>query len=173
MMTATSASSTQMVAAVGLGNGAIMPTLRVNGPKDNDWRLPNTLSVGIAGVVASRLLNRIGGTVAASAGSACHSSHDDDDEDGGDDGGDANANENENANENVTVSSVLRAMRVPREWAVGTLRLSCGKTTTLAEVETAAAAIADAYKELTTAVIYDLPTSQFFDCTQSIFLEAN
>ena len=51
--------------------------------------------------------------LAASAGAACHS-------------------------ESASISAVLRAMGVPTEYAVGTLRLSTGRHTTIEEVDRAA-----------------------------------
>ena len=46
--------------------------IRVNGPEDAANRLPNTLSVGVAGISASALLESLSEEVAASAGAACH-----------------------------------------------------------------------------------------------------
>eukprot|EP00536_Pseudo-nitzschia_multiseries_P017507 jgi/Psemu1/299487/fgenesh1_pm.1592_\ len=92
--------------------------VRPNGPADASLRLPNTLSVGIAGVRSGALLASVGDAVAASAGAACHSS-------GG--GG-----------ESVSVSAVLLAMGVPLDFARGTLRLSVGPGTTVAEIDAAA-----------------------------------
>jgi cysteine desulfurase len=86
--------------------------IRVNGPQDPKRRLPNTLSVGIKDIHSGELLRCIGNEVAASAGSACHSS-----------GG--------------TVSSVLLAMNVPMNFAIGTLRLSVGFDTTEAQIDDA------------------------------------
>ena len=91
--------------------GADGAGVRVNGPEDDALRLPNTLSVGIRGVSASVLLTTLADRVAASAGAACHT-------------GDAAA----------SISSVLRAMDVPEEYAVGTLRLSVGRHTTVEDV---------------------------------------
>ena len=89
------------------GLRAKLPAIRLNGHPDN--RLPNTLSIGFAGVDADHLLARIGDEVAASAGAACHSGA-------------------------VSVSAVLKAMHVPPEWARGTLRFSTGRYTTVSEV---------------------------------------
>jgi cysteine desulfurase len=98
-----------------------VPDLRVNGhPK---YRLPNTLSVSFLGIDAGRLLERIRDLVAASAGAACHSGA-------------------------VSISPVLRAMQVPESWGMGTLRFSTGRDTTRDEVETAAAAVAEAVEGL-------------------------
>ena len=95
------------------GDGAL---LRRNGPKAEEHRLPNTLSVGIRGVQASALLATLSEQVAASAGAACHTDH-------------------------ASVSAVLRAMDVPHDYAVGTLRLSTGRHTTMDDVERGAALI--------------------------------
>ncbi len=94
--------------------------VRANGPEDPRWRLCNTLSVGIKDVHSGDLLNDISHLVAASAGATCHSAG--------------------------AVSSVLKAMDVPMEFARGTLRLSVGPKTTVEEVDQAALIIADAAK---------------------------
>jgi cysteine desulfurase len=78
--------------------------------------LPNTLSIGLRGVQSSVLLARLSDELAASAGAACHTTQ-------------------------ASVSSVLRAMDVPLEYAVGTLRLSTGRHTTEEEVRKAAGLI--------------------------------
>ena len=88
--------------------------LRINGHPAH--RLPNTLSAAFRGIDAPALLDRIGDRVAASAGSACHSG-------------------------STEVSHVLLAMRVPEEFARGTLRLSTGRMTTRGEIEEAIRAI--------------------------------
>ena len=85
----------------GLPDGAT----RDNGPADSSHRLPNTLSIGIKDVSSSVLLATLSEQLAASAGAACHTSA-------------------------ASVSSVLKAMDVPLEYAVGTLRLSTGRHTT-------------------------------------------
>ena len=86
-----------------------IPDLKLNGHPE--LRLPNTLSIGFPGVKADILLSKLEG-VAASAGAACHS-------------------------EGVEVSGVLKAMGVPLEYAMGTIRFSVGKYTTAEEVERA------------------------------------
>ncbi|KXZ56275.1 hypothetical protein GPECTOR_1g240 [Gonium pectorale] len=88
--------------------------LRLNGPSDASRRLPNTLSLSIRGLNSPLALQRLSEQLAASAGAACHS-------------GDAQS-----------VSAVLRAMKVPVEYAAGTLRLSTGRHTTPQEVDRAA-----------------------------------
>lgn len=86
----------------------------VHGPRDAVRRLPNTLSIGVRGLRAGPLLAELRTSLAASAGAACHSAN------------------------SATVSSVLAAMEVPRDLAIGTLRLSTGRHTTMAEVDAAA-----------------------------------
>lgn len=93
---------------------------------DPDHGLPNTLSVAFPGVVAPDLLAAVGDGIAASAGAACHA-------------------------EGVTVSSVLEAMRVPREAALGTVRLSLGRPTAEAEVDRAATLLTQAARAVRTA----------------------
>ena len=85
-------------------------------------RLPNTLSLGFPGLLASDLMAELDG-LACSAGAACHA------------GG-------------ATASAVLVAMGVAHEAAVGTLRLSVGRYTMGEEIERAAALIAAAVTEM-------------------------
>ena len=80
-------------------------------------RLPNTCSIGFRGREADGILAGLP-TVAASAGAACHS-------------------------DRVELSHVLEAMRVPAEYAMGTLRLTVGRYTTEDEIDRALAEIAD------------------------------
>ncbi|MDA0734294.1 MAG: cysteine desulfurase family protein [Chloroflexi bacterium] len=98
------------------GLKAHFPDLRVNGHPQQ--RLPNTCSVSFKGVEASTVLAQMTG-VAASAGAACHS-------------------------DQVDVSSVLNAIRVPLEYAMGTIRLSVGRYTTVEEIDRAVSEIAQA-----------------------------
>lgn len=89
--------------------------VRLNGhPKQ---RLPNTLSLGFKGIEAAGLLAAIGDRVAASAGAACHI-----------DG---------------SGSTVLSAMGVPTDYAMGTIRFSTGAFLTEEDVERAATIIVD------------------------------
>ncbi len=78
-------------------------------------RLPNTLSIGFPNIEANTLLNSLMG-VAASAGAACHSAQ-------------------------AEVSGVLKAMQVPKDIAMGTIRLSTGRYTTEEEIMKSAALI--------------------------------
>eukprot|EP00976_Prorocentrum_cordatum_P019083 387119-Prorocentrum_minimum.AAC.1 len=85
----------------------------VNGPRDDTKRLPNTLSISIKGLSASALLGKLQDTMAASAGAACHSG-----------GGPA-------------ISSVLKAIKLPEAFALGTLRLSTGRHTCSEDIDRA------------------------------------
>jgi len=84
--------------------------VRLNGHPEK--RLPNTLSLSFCGVEANTLLSVIGEQVAASAGAACHT-------------------------DSVKISQVLAAMRVPVEWAMGTVRFSVGRETMAEEIDEA------------------------------------
>jgi cysteine desulfurase len=83
--------------------------LRINGHREK--RLPNTSSIGFKGLEANTILAELE-NVAASAGAACHS-------------------------DRIDVSSVLEAMNVPLEYAMGTLRFSVGRFTTPSEIDRA------------------------------------
>jgi cysteine desulfurase NifS len=78
-------------------------------------RLPNTLSLSFKNAEANHLLASMP-KIAASAGAACHTGA-------------------------VKVSSVLEAMKVPLEFARGTIRFSTGKFTTAEDVKTSASCI--------------------------------
>ena len=95
-----------------------IPDLQLNGPEQE--RLPNTLNVSIPGVDANALLAEVDG-VATAAGAACH----------------AGGNE---------PSRVLLAMGLSTERALQSLRLTVGRPTTEAEVDSAA-------QQLTTAAL--------------------
>ncbi|MEJ2053882.1 MAG: cysteine desulfurase family protein [Calditrichaceae bacterium] len=86
------------------------PFSRVNGHKTK--RLPNTSSIGFKGLEANRIVDGLSETVAVSAGAACHSS-------------------------TVKISSVLKAMQAPMEYAMGTVRFSVGRFTTKEEIDRA------------------------------------
>jgi cysteine desulfurase len=86
-------------------------------------RLPNTLSLSFRGVEANTLLSEIGDEVAASAGAACHA-------------------------DEVDVSAVLEAMKVPLQWAMGTVRFSVGRDTNTEEIDRAGKAVAGAVRRL-------------------------
>jgi len=98
---------------------------RVNGHLTQ--RLPNTCSIGFRGREADGILAGLP-TVAASAGAACHS-------------------------DRVELSHVLEAMRVPEEYAMGTLRLTVGRYTTADEIDRALAEITQVVAQLSPAQI--------------------
>ena len=95
--------------------------LRRNGDPANC--LPNTLSVSFRNVEANTLLASIADQVAASAGAACHA-------------------------DSVTVSSVLQAMNVPLDYAMGTVRFSVGRETTAEEIDQAVEIVTDAARPM-------------------------
>ncbi|MCG3153773.1 MAG: Cysteine desulfurase IscS [bacterium] len=99
-----------------------IPELRRNGHPEHC--LPNTLSVSFRGVQANTLLAEIGEQLAASAGAACHSA------------------------DEIVISHVLQAMQVPREYAMGTLRLSVGRYTTEEEIDRAVTVLAAGVRKL-------------------------
>ena len=94
---------------------------RLNGHPEE--RLPNTLSLSFHGVEANTLLAEIGEKVAASAGAACHAN-------------------------SIDVSAVLEAMQVPVEWAMGTVRFSIGRDTTIEEIDRAVDIVCEAVRRL-------------------------
>lgn len=87
-------------------------------------RLPNTSSISLKGIEANVLIAEIGSRVAASAGAACHAGA-------------------------VDISSVLSAMRIPEEWAMGTIRFSMGIGTSREEVDKAASVLFEAADRIT------------------------
>ena len=103
----------------GLADG--LADIRLNGHPEK--RLPNTLSLSFKGLEANRILEEIGLEVAASAGAACHS-------------------------DTVTLSHVLEAMRVPLEWAKGTVRFSTGRMTTSEQIARAVDVVIKAVQRL-------------------------
>ena len=94
---------------------------RVNGHPN--LNLPNTLSISFRNQQANNLLSGISAMVAASAGAACHA-------------------------DQINISNVLAAMNVPVEWAMGTLRFSVGRETTLEEIDFATHVICQAVKKI-------------------------
>jgi cysteine desulfurase len=97
-----------------------VPGLSLNGHPVR--RLPNTLNVSFPGLDGDDLLARTPG-VAASTGSACHAGRSE-------------------------PSAVLLAMGIYRERALGAVRLSIGQPTTEADVDAAAAALAESAQKL-------------------------
>lgn len=97
-----------------------IPGLVLNGHPTE--RLPNTLNVSFPGVDGEELLAATP-QVAASTGSACHAGR-------------------------TEPSGVLTAMGLSRDRALGAVRLSLGKFTTVEEVERAAEALAESWRRL-------------------------
>lgn len=91
--------------------------VRINGSLDH--RLPNTSSLSFRGLTADELIREIEEHVALSAGAACHSGE-------------------------VRVSAVIKALRVPEEWAKGTVRISTGRMTNIEEINLAIEVVAAA-----------------------------
>jgi cysteine desulfurase len=97
-----------------------IPLVKLNGHPEK--RLPNTLSLSFPKVEANTLVARLEG-VAVSAGAACHS-------------------------ESIDLSAVLKAMQVPVEYAMGTIRFSTGRSTTMDEIKRAAEEVIAVVREL-------------------------
>jgi cysteine desulfurase NifS/selenium donor protein len=97
------------------GLSAVFGELRLNGHPEK--RLPNTLSLCFKGLEADAILSELT-EVAASAGAACHS-------------------------DTIDLSATLEAMKVPMEYAMGTIRFSTGIFTTEEEVDRAVEIISD------------------------------
>jgi len=95
--------------------------VRLNGHPEQ--RLPNTLSLSFQSLEADRILEKIGNQIAASAGAACHS-------------------------DTVNLSHVIEAMKLPLEWAKGTIRFSVGRWTTESEIDQAVKTITQTVKDL-------------------------
>lgn len=109
-----------------------VPGLTLNGHPEH--RLPNTLHVSFPGVSGRDLLAVAANEVAASLGSACHSA--------------ADAALSPALSQD---SGVLAAMGCDAARARGAVRLSVGTTTTIAEIERAAAVLAAALAQLNAA----------------------
>lgn len=85
-------------------------------------RLPNTSSISFRGVDAAAILAELEG-VAASAGAACHA-------------------------DKVEVSHVIAALKVPEEYARGTIRFSVGRENTRQQIEEAATRVVEVVSRL-------------------------
>ena len=96
-------------------------SVKLNGHPQH--RLPNTLNISFRGLEANRILDAIGGEVAASAGAACHS-------------------------DTVQISEVLKAINLPLQWAKGTLRLTTGRMTTASDIDKAVQVICAAVQKM-------------------------
>jgi len=104
--------------------------LRINGHPEK--RLANTLSISFRNLEASTIVSELV-DVAVSAGAACHS-------------------------DRIDISPTLKAMKVPEEDAMGTIRLSTGRYTTSDEIDFAVEEIASLVERLQ-------PQSQVFVST--------
>lgn len=94
--------------------------LALNGDPGN--RLPNTLNVRFPGVSGNTLLDACP-EIAASTGSACHAAGE-------------------------SASAVILAMGVPEEEAIGSVRLTLGRSNTPKQIEFAADALVKSWKRL-------------------------
>ncbi len=99
---------------------ARLPQIKINGHREK--RLPNTLSVSFPNLEANTIISELD-SVACSPGAACHS-------------------------DKVTMSHVLEAMKVPVDYAMGTIRFSLGYMTSESEIDRAIEAIADTVSRL-------------------------
>lgn len=100
----------------------LVPEIALNGHPHE--RLPNTLSVRFPNVSGTALLAQTP-EIAASTGSACHDGHE-------------------------SASTVITAMGIRPEDALGTVRLTLGKLTTEKHVEIAAKRLGDAWAQMAT-----------------------
>jgi cysteine desulfurase len=103
-----------------ISEGLGQDAVRLNGHPQK--RLPNTLNISIRGIVGEELIAAMP-EIAASTGAACHAG-------------------------STEPSSVLLHMGLSREWALGALRLTLGRWSTRAEVDTAADLIVERSKQL-------------------------
>lgn len=120
VLTSFGRSMTELAAALLARLQRDIPGLIVVG--DRESRLPNTLSVLFPGVSGRQLLETCP-TVMASTGSACHAGSEE-------------------------PSAVLVALGLPRDRALGAVRLSLGRSTTSADVDRAASELARAWRAL-------------------------
>lgn len=95
--------------------------MKLNGHPER--RLPNTLNLSFLNVDTASLYYLINDEVAVSAGAACHS-------------------------DRIEISHVLEAMKVPPEYALGTLRFTTGRETTSEDIEKAAQIVSGHLKGL-------------------------
>lgn len=116
---------------------AELKDIKINGSGAD--RLPNTLSISIPNVEANTLLDELT-EIAASAGAACHT-------------------------DSIDVSTVLQAMKVPTIFAMGTIRFSTGRATTLQEIESAAAIFVDKIKQIKGETTFSLISDETIKLT--------
>lgn len=96
-----------------------IPGLSINGREAD--RLPNTSSLNFPGVVAANMLAQVP-ELCVSTGAACHS-------------------------DTVALSDTLRAIGLRPEQGAGTVRISCGKPTTEAEIDEAVSLLVRAWEQ--------------------------
>lgn len=101
-----------------------LPQVKLNGHPDK--RLPNTLSLSFPGLEANVLLSQMP-ELAASAGAACHTN-------------------------SIKISAVLNAMNIPEKIAMGTIRFSTGKYSTINEMNEALSIIVKVAQRLYSTV---------------------
>ncbi len=94
--------------------------VRVNGRRES--RLPNTASISFKSLEADSIISNLP-DIAVSAGSACHS-------------------------DRVEISPVLKAMGIPLEYAMGTIRFSTGRFTSKTEIDLAVNRVAEVVEKL-------------------------
>jgi cysteine desulfurase len=87
------------------------------------YRLPNTLSLSFPGIEANLVLSELTNDLAASAGAACHAGE-------------------------TNISATLKAMGVPPEIAMGTIRFSTGRFLNEEDIENASGAIIEVVSRL-------------------------
>jgi len=84
---------------------------KVNGTMDSEKRLPNTTNISFEGIMGPDLVAALDGAgICASTGSACHA-------------------------DSSEVSPVLAAMKIPRSFALGSIRFSLGRYNTEEDIE--------------------------------------
>jgi len=97
-----------------------LPNIQLNGHSEK--RLPNTLNISFPNIEANSLIAALPG-IAASAGAACHS-------------------------HGITISQVLKAMHLPKKYAMGSIRFSTGKYNSKEQISIAAKMIIEAVGKL-------------------------
>lgn len=99
------------------------PAINLHDENQNELRLSNTLFISFPGLEANLILDLVSEKIACSAGAACHS-------------------------DEVKMSHVLEAMKVPKNIAMGTIRISTGLKLTIDEANDAADFLIQIVKKL-------------------------
>ena len=110
---------------------AEIPQIKRNGHSEKC--LPNTLNISFPGMDAGALISEMQ-EVAVSAGAACHA-------------------------DDVDISHVLQALKIPVEIAMGTIRFSTGKYSSIEDIRFAASVVTDKAKRLMSKEIIELGNS--------------